>query len=74
MKLPSTQRSTKGYKVAVTSNGKIRRFYENIAAVTVSEMKRFFGIILLMGDHQLPNRRIYLGNFTHVLATPATMT
>ena len=27
-----------------------------------------------MGNHQLPNRRIYLGNFTHLLAISTTMT
>ena len=58
---------SKDNEVAVTSNGKRRRFYENVAAVTVSEMM-FFGEILLMGNHQLPSLRIYLGNFTHVLA------
>ena len=69
-----TQPSTKGYEVAATLKGKRHRFYENIAAVTVSELKRFFGIILFMGNHKLPNRRMYLGNFADVLAISATMT
>ena len=34
----------------------------------------FFGVILLMGNHQLPNRRIYLGNVTYLLAISTTMT
>ena len=27
-----------------------------------------------MGNHQLPNRRIYMGNFTYLLAISTTMT
>ena len=69
-----TERSTKRYEVAATSKGKRHRFYENIAAVTVSEMKRFLGIILFMGNHKLPNRRMYLGNFADILAISATIT
>ena len=56
----SIQRSTKEYEVAFTPNKK-------------NEMKRFLGIILFMGNHKLPNRGMYLRNFTHVLAISTTM-
>ena len=70
----SIQRSTREYEVAFTPNEKRRRFYENVAAFAVNEMKRFLGIILFMGNHKLPNRGMYLRNFTHVLAISTTMT
>lgn len=46
--LNNTQGSTEGYEVAVMSNRKRRRSYKKVAAVTISEMKHFFGIILFM--------------------------
>ena len=66
--LNNTQGSTEGYEVAVMSNRKRRRSYKKVAAVTISEMKHFFGIILFMGIHKIPNRRMYWGKFTLVPA------
>ena len=72
--LCNIQRSTIGYEVAVMSNKKRRRSYKKVAAVTISEMKHFFGIILYMGIQKLPNRRMYWGNFTSVPLISTTMT
>ena len=47
--LYNTQHSAEGYEVAVMSNRKRCRSYKKVAAVTVSKMKHFFGIILFMG-------------------------
>ena len=48
--------------------------YNLVKSVTVDELKRFFGIVLYMGIHKLPNRRMYWGNFTSVPGTSTTMT
>ena len=72
--LYNTQRSTEGYEVAATSKGKRCRSYKTVAAVTISKMKRFFDIILFIGIHKLPNRRMYWENFTDVPAISTTMT
>ena len=62
------QPSTKGYEVAATSKGKRH------SCSYCKWNEAFFWHNLFMGNHKLPNRRMYLGNFADVLAISATMT
>ena len=62
----NTQRSSNGYKVAVKRRRSSDTSYKKISTVTKAEIIKFIGIVLYMGIHKLPNRRLYWGNKTQV--------
>lgn len=64
--LYNTQHSTTGFKVAVKKRGSSKISYKKVAPVAVSEIRKVFGIILYMGVHKFPNRRLYWGSETNV--------
>ena len=69
------QRSIVGLHFAVNPGNKKRRtFFKKLSPVSIDEVKNFFGIMLYMGVHKLPNRRMYWGTFTNVSVISETMT
>ena len=64
--LYNTQRATAGYQVAVKKRRSSDISNKKVKPVSISEIKRLIGIILYMGIHKLPNRRLYWGNKTYV--------
>ena len=71
--LYNTQQATKGYKRAVKRRGSTETSCTEIKPVTQQELQQVFGIILYMGVHKLPSRRMYWGNKTYVPLTANTM-
>ena len=69
------QRSTVGLYFAVNPGNKKRRTsFKKLSPVSIDEVKNFFGIMLYMGVHKLPNRRMYWGTSTNVPVISETMT
>ena len=71
--LYNTQRATRGYKTAVKRRGSSQTSFREIEPVTKVELQQVFGIILYMGVHKLPSRRMYWGNKTVVPLIANTM-
>jgi hypothetical protein len=70
--LYNTQRATLGYKRAVRTKGP-NTSYKQVKTVTEHEIQQLFGIILYMGIHKLPNRRMYWAMKTYVPLIASSM-
>ena len=70
----NTQHSTSGYPHAVKKNNQRRTSFKLLKPVTISEIKRAFGIILYMGICKLPNRRMYWGTSTAISMISSSLT
>ena len=64
--LYNTQRSVQGYKVAVKRRRTSDTSFKKVKPVTQIEIQRLFGIVLYMGIHKLPSRRMYWATKTCV--------
>ena len=71
--LYNTQRATRGYKTAVKRRGSSQTSFREIKPGTKVKLQQVFGIILYMGVHKLPSRRMYWGNKTVVPLIANTM-
>jgi len=69
----NVQRSTAGFKEAVTNNKHRRTSFRKLKPATTSEIKRVVGIILYMGICKLPNRRMYWGRQTSIPIISSSM-